>query len=1096
VRLFKNILSLIIILIFFWTSLPAQFYNGHQFNFGKNRVQYNDFYWEYYRFQRYDTYFYLDGKKLARYTSKVIDEELKKLEDFFSHSLDQRIIFIIYNKQSEFKQSNIGLVSGNETSNIGGTARIISNKVFIYYEGDHQKFVKQIRAALAEIILTDLMYGGSLKQKVGSSALLSIPDWYFKGLISYLAENWSIDMDNKVKDAIENGKLQKFSHLTDKDAVIAGHAIWNYIAHTYGSSVIPNILYLARVNKSIESGFLFVLGTDIKTMTPMWIDFYSSRYKKDNVSATMPQASTYKIKSRKNRVYQFIEPSPGNKFVAYTTNYMGKHHIWIYNTQTGKRKKVIRLEQRLQQITDYSYPIIAWHPTGKILAWVAEEHGKLLMHFYFVETGKEQVRALPYYDKILDFSYSDNGLDMVFSAVMKGQTDLFIYNLSSGSSEQITNDVDDEINPRFVDNSRKIIFASNRLNDTIFEDKNFKPEVSPTYDLFLYDRETKSKVLKRITDSKVDNESSPEGIKENSYTFLSDKNGVLNRYLATSDSTISFVDTITHYRYYTVQYPITNYKRNIEYYDLNKDKKSLVEILFNNRRDRIFNSEFDMSDKSGNDFKNTVYRKERTKEFAKKDSLLGIEKQKIIRQKEIRDSLASHHLILHPDSVPIDINYYVFESEKENPYHIVYGTDSTLETKQDTVQWPEQKIYLTSFYPDELVSQIDFSWLNDMYQSYNFGAYYFNPGMNVLTKIGISDLFEDYKLVGAFRIGVDFQSFEFLLSLEDLKNRWDKQYILHRTSEISWYDSYIGYKIISNEAKFKLSYPFDQVSSFRATATLRTDRAIFLSTYNATLAENDQYRYLAGAKFEYIFDNTIDRGINLYNGVRFKAFAEYYQNIEKGGFNTYVFGADLRFYVPLHRSMIFAGRIASSASYGSGKLIYYLGGVDNWINFSTKIPTFDQTVNIDPNENYAFQAVATDMRGFVQNSRNGTKFCIANAEIRLPLFRYLINRPLSRDFLDNFQVVGFADMGSAWSGFSPWEKNNAYNTEIVGGETQTGTNPVRVIIDKKRSPIIMGYGFGLRSKLLGYFIRTDWAWGIDGNVILPRVFYFSLSLDF
>jgi len=25
--------------------------------FGKNRVQYNDFYWEYYRFKRFDTYF-------------------------------------------------------------------------------------------------------------------------------------------------------------------------------------------------------------------------------------------------------------------------------------------------------------------------------------------------------------------------------------------------------------------------------------------------------------------------------------------------------------------------------------------------------------------------------------------------------------------------------------------------------------------------------------------------------------------------------------------------------------------------------------------------------------------------------------------------------------------------------------------------------------------------------------------------------------------------------------------------------------------------------------------------------------------------------
>jgi hypothetical protein len=362
--------------------------------------------------------------------------------------------------------------------------------------------------------------------------------------------------------------------------------------------------------------------------------------------------------------------------------------------------------------------------------------------------------------------------------------------------------------------------------------------------------------------------------------------------------------------------------------------------------------------------------------------------------------------------------------------------------------------------------------------------------MNLYTKIGVSDLFEDYKLTGGFRIAGDFDSFEYLLSLEDLKNRWDKQYIYHRLSVINYYESFVLSKVISNEVKFKLAYPFDQVNSFRLTGTLRSDRLIWLSTFYQALLEPDFFRYLGGAKFEYIFDNTIERGVNLYNGLRFKIFAEYFKNLEKDGESTYIFGADFRLYVPLHRSLIFAGRFATSASYGSGKLIYYLGGVDNWINFSVNTPTFDQSVRIDPEENYVFQAVATDMRGFVQNARNGNKFCLINAELRWPLFRYLINRPLSSSFLDNFQVVGFSDIGTAWSGFSPWSKTDAYNFVIEE------TGPIKVIIDKKRSPIVFGYGFGLRSKLFGYFVRADWAWGVDGRVVLPRVFYFSLSLDF
>lgn len=1089
-RWFKYFLGSIIGLFIFHSEISGQFYNGHQFQFGKNRVQYNDFYWEYYRFPRFDTYFYLDGRRLARYTSKVIEEELKSMEDFFSHSLDQRMIFIIYNKHSEFKQSNIGLVSGNEATNIGGSAKIIKNKVFIFYEGDHQKFVKQIRAAIAEILLTDVLYGGTFQQKLGSSTLLSMPDWYYKGLISYLSENWSFEMENKVKDAIENGRMQKFSHLTDKDAIIAGHAIWYFIARTYGQAVIPNILYLARVNKSVESGFLFVLGTNLKTMTPLWIDFYKSRFEKDDKTNSLPQTSFFNIKTKKNRVYQHIKQSPDKKYIVFTSNYSGKHHIWLYDTQEQKTRKLVRLEHRLEQIPDYSYPVLAWHPSGKILAYVAEVKGKLVMHFHFLETGKVQKRNIPFYEKILDFSYSDDGLNMVFSGVMKGQTDLFVYNLSSGSSLQITNDAADELKPRFTDNSKKIIFASDRLSDTIVVDKSFKPEVSETYDLFLYDFETKSNILKRITSTPENNEISPEGISGNTYSFLSDQNGIINRMIATYDSTISYIDTITHYRYYTTQYPSTNYKRNIEHYSISSDKNSLSEIIFNNRQNQIYINDFDFRQKSEDEIIKTAFRKERTKELQKKDSLKILEKKRIERQKAIRDSLAVNKLIKHPDSMQVDINYYVFENEKEHPYHVVYETDSSKREAKDSIRWPEQKIYLTSFYPDEVMTQIDFGFLNDMYQAYSPGAYYFNPGMNLYTKIGVSDLFEDYKLTGGFRIAGDFDSFEYLLSLEDLKNRWDKQYIYHRLSVINYYESFVLSKVISNEVKFKLAYPFDQVNSFRLTGTLRSDRLIWLSTFYQALLEPDFFRYLGGAKFEYIFDNTIERGVNLYNGLRFKIFAEYFKNLEKGGESTYIFGADFRLYVPLHRSLIFAGRFATSASYGSGKLIYYLGGVDNWINFSVNTPTFDQSVRIDPDENYVFQAVATDMRGFVQNARNGNKFCLINAELRWPLFRYLINRPLSSSFLDNFQVVGFSDIGTAWSGFSPWSKTDAYNFVIEE------TGPIRVIIDKKRSPIVFGYGFGLRSKLFGYFVRADWAWGVDGRVILPRVFYFSLSLDF
>jgi hypothetical protein len=266
-----------------------------------------------------------------------------------------------------------------------------------------------------------------------------------------------------------------------------------------------------------------------------------------------------------------------------------------------------------------------------------------------------------------------------------------------------------------------------------------------------------------------------------------------------------------------------------------------------------------------------------------------------------------------------------------------------------------------------------------------------------------------------------------------------------------------------------------------------------LSSNTAFLNLPNDYRNWLGLKLEYNFDNTRSLGMNLYTGTRYKIFAEVQEQLYKNLYELIVFGADIRHYTRIHRSLILANRFAWSSSQGSSRIIYYLGGVDNWINFnSSKTPTFIPFTEIpyDRTQNYAYQAVGTNMRGFSQNIRNGNNFAVFNTEIRFPVFKYLANYPLSRSFFENFQLVTFFDVGSAWSGPTPWSSKNAYDSDII----QQG--PITITIDSNRDPIVAGYGFGIHTQLLGYFMRFDWAWGIENQQVLPSVFYFSMSLDF
>ncbi|MFW6224446.1 MAG: hypothetical protein ACOC4R_02170, partial [Bacteroidota bacterium] len=93
-------------------------------------------------------------------------------------------------------------------------------------------------------------------------------------------------------------------------------------------------------------------------------------------------------------------------------------------------------------------------------------------------------------------------------------------------------------------------------------------------------------------------------------------------------------------------------------------------------------------------------------------------------------------------------------------------------------------------------------------------------------------------------------------------------------------------------------------------------------------------------------------------------------------------------------------------------------------------------------------------------------------------------------FLSSLQLVGFMDIGSAWTGLNPY----SYENTVI--ESKYYEKPFRITVKRMVEPMIGGTGAGLRAKLFGYFIRVDYAWGYtEGNIQDPRI-YLSFNLDF
>jgi len=1060
--------------------------------FGKNKVQYYNFYWQFYRFDDFDCYFNEFGRDLAQFTADFAKKKLSEIEDYFDYTLEKRMIFIIFNKYAEYRQSNIGLVTFEEDSyNTGGFSRTIKNKVMLYYEGDHVAFERQITASITEVIINEMLYNADIKDRVSSSSQIYMPDWYLKGLVQYVSFGWDLEAENRVKDGFKSGKFKNINHLEYDDAIDAGQSFWRFVGKQYGDALIPNIIYLTKVYKNINDGFLYGMGKSFKDIMKEWRKYYSGEYSGDK---NLPADDGNIVKkSKKEQIYQQVKVSPDGEYIAYVTNDWGRKRIWLYNQATGKHKIIFRAEPKFEQITDNTYPVIAWHPTSKILTYINDEKGALVMYFYRTKEKTTEKRNLLYFDKVLDFSYSPEGSRLALSAVKDGITDIYIHTISSGTDEQITRDVADDLNPAFLkDSPGEIIFSSNRLSDTLTNTASPFDKLSRTFNLFTYNLTNKTNTLVRLSEGKYTNRFSPSGIARNKLTYLGDQNGVMNRYTAKFDSSISYIDTTTHFRYFISSQPVTNYDRNILNQSVINGSDTYGEILY--RKRKYFLRKGLLSESKPvppGEIENTIFRKEKNQFIHKADSIDQLRQWLVAEDKRRRDTLKKPLYEYYTKNEPIDINHYIFEKEKQNYYEQLWRKKyMNIDLDTGHIQLPLIRIYEPSFYNNYIANQVDFSFLNNSYQVYSGGASYFNPGVNVVSRFGTLDLFEDYRVTGGVRFSGNFDSNEYLLSFEHLKGIFDKQLIFHR-QVITSSDTAGLFKTYSTELYLSYSKPITQVLALKGTLSFRNDRHVYLATDLATLNYKDYTQNWASLKGEVIFDNTRKRTVNIYYGTRFKIFGEYYKEIINSNSDMIVLGIDFRKYIRIHRELIWANRFAASTSFSPTKLLYYLGGVDNWMGYLfNKYPMFDKTIPVTPNVNYGFQTLATDMRGFSQNVRNGNSFALINSELRWPVVRYFAGHPLRSNFLNSLQVVGFGDIGTAWSGKSPWSGQNGYDTQNISN------GPVSVTIDSNREPIVAGIGAGARAQIFGYFVRADWAWGIENHYFLPRIFYLSFSLDF
>lgn len=1122
--------------------------------FGKNRVQFRKFKWQYYQTPNFNTYFYENGQAIANYVAQIAEKELSQIESFVEYGLQRRANIVIYNHYNELEQSNIGLNLDWQTT--GGITKLVNNKMIVYYTSDHAHLRRQVRQGIAQTLVDNVLFGDDLGEFAANQALLDLPKWLTDGYVEYVAEEWSAELDDQLKSALLSGDYKNFYQFAYEKPLLAGHSFWHYIAEKYKKENVTYFLYLARVYRNLNSASQRITKKKFKELVREFMVENEEKYYKDiRGRRNFPKGSISIVEEvKKNRDYIRFSPNPAPRSQTYAVvEYIkGQNCVVLYENLVDKKVLLKNGVRTTENEMNPNYPLLAWDGKGSRLTCVYWENGKVKLFVYdMVSRYKTIKQTIPHFEQIQDVKFMLDANTLLMSAVRKGQSDIYVYKIDKDTYEQVTNDVYADLEPSFVafPNKSGILFSSNRPSGTI---KATDTTIPPTrYNIFLADNYNKSEFrqITQLSNMKFGDARFPTPYNTTHFTFVSDENGVANRYAGLFTTQRAGVDTI---------YIVGNdFLRNPD----DRDLDSALKAWNKAEPDSIF--AFSVTNDSSYVFPITNYQSSllETKiagdgglvsEVRREGNLKFLYKLKVdetalrrrnvnprptdFRRKQIAEAQTSSGEAMQMDHQnDADTSSSIFESEFEKDSTSVEGVqqrNQQIAPQEESVLKKARLFdYKLKFSVDNFSAAFNNDILINRYEPYTGSLPIIiqsGGAFNGMLKASVFDLFEDIRFTGALRLplisgagtgaqvgagsgGVSSSVFipvnqslfdgggEWFARIDYLKRRLDYSFIYYRKTEIGLARMRINNAIkefegkqLSNLFQFVIKYPFDKVRSVKISTGMRTDRVVIrgdLFDTSSLKAPDQNKQTFAISRLEYVYDNSVQKATNILNGLRYKLYVDLniQTNKAEGGLTSegrfnFNAGMDARYYYPIYRNFIWAGRASADFSWGDQKIVYYLGGVDGWMfpKYSSEPRPMDGS--------YAYQSLAVNMRGYRQNVANGNNAIVMNSEFRLPVFTTFFNKPINNAFLRNLQLVQFIDLGSAWNG--------TYS-KLARPENIYRNNDVLIRIKAGGvGPFVGGYGFGARSTLLGYFLRLDAGWEMGAFFRGNPIWHFAMGVDF
>ena len=436
--------------------------------FGQNKVNLVPEEWSTLQTMHFDIYYPRGEDEFGRVVALMAEETYYTLKDQLTFPIGSRIPVMFYSSKTNFQSTNI--IYPLLTEGVGGFTESLRNRVAIPFDGSYSDLEELLAHELTHAYTNALEDG--VANALRSMRPTSFPFWFSEGLPEYLSIGGESDYNNMfILDMVVNDKLPPLQNLGGYYAYRLGESFLAYLARSYGKDKVTEYYYTLRSSNGLDNATKKVFGLEFDDLESRWRyqlkrDFYPLVESQGIPVVNLEKRSD----SKKKGAYFNLMPrfSPDGSRYVWFSSAESRYSVWMGSLHGLSEPRRILKGEATGNIEEFHYfrSNLSWFPDNRRVAFAAKTANGDRIHILDVDRRKIVRTIAPAgMSAIYELDVAPDGRSLVFAGQQGMRCDLFLMDMESENLTRITDDLYNDLQPRFTPDGQSVVFASERSRD-------------------------------------------------------------------------------------------------------------------------------------------------------------------------------------------------------------------------------------------------------------------------------------------------------------------------------------------------------------------------------------------------------------------------------------------------------------------------------------------------------------------------------------------------------------------------------------------------------------------------------------------------------